>query len=85
MGRFWILGLTVLKPGFWWVIKFKLTSILAPNFYYDCSIRGGGAFMLLGNVLDTKGEGGERVSLSHGGDFLEIRFLCIIQFKLTSI
>ena len=37
-----VFGFGVLKPGFWWVIKFKLTSILAPNVYYDCSIRGGG-------------------------------------------
>ena len=34
-------GVTVLKPGFWWVIKFKLTSIIAANVYYDCSIGGG--------------------------------------------
>ena len=48
MGRVWegvspshlgILGYT--KTSFLWVIKFKLTSILAPN-VYDCSIRGGG-------------------------------------------
>ena len=32
----------VIKPAFWWVIKLKLTSILAPNVYYDCSIRGEG-------------------------------------------
>ena len=32
----------VLKPGFGWVIKVKLTSTLAPNVYHDCSIKGGG-------------------------------------------
>ena len=52
-GPFWILG--VLKPGFWWVIRFKLTSTLSPNVHNDCSIRGG-PFLLLNNVLDTKGE-----------------------------
>ena len=31
---------------------------------YDCSIRGGGAFFMLSNVLDTKGEG----VTSNGGD-----------------
>ena len=36
--------LGVLKPGFWWVIMFKLTSTLAPNVYNDCSIRGGHRF-----------------------------------------
>ena len=45
------------------IIKFKLTSILAPN-VYDCSRRGGG--LLLSNVVDTKGEGVQ------GEDFLEI-------------
>ena len=33
------LDLGVLKPGFGWVIQFKLTSTLAPNVYNDCSIR----------------------------------------------
>ena len=45
MGTFLDFG--VLKPGFWWVIKFKLTSILAPNVYYDCSIRGGGTISVV--------------------------------------
>ena len=30
----------IYKPGFGWVIRFKLTSTLAPNVYNDCSIRG---------------------------------------------
>ena len=53
-------GRPLLKPGFCCVIRFKLSSILAPNVYiYDCSIRGGGGqFLLLSNVLDTKGGGG---------------------------
>ena len=57
MGTF--LDFRVLKPGFWWVIRFKLTSTLAPNVYNDSSIKGGGGgpFFLLSNVLDTKGEG----------------------------
>ena len=33
----------ILKPGFWCIIKFKLTSILAPN-VYDCSTGGGGGY-----------------------------------------
>ena len=59
----------VLKPGVWCVIRFKLTPTLAPNVYNDCSIRGGGAFRLLSNILDTKGEVWERVSLV--GTFLD--------------
>ena len=47
-----------------------------PTYQATCSIRGGGGepFLLLSNVLDTKGEGGEGVSPSHGadGDFLEV-------------
>ena len=51
--------------GFWCVIWFKLTSILAPNVImtavYGEGGRGGGGgkpFLLLSNnVLDTKGEG----------------------------
>ena len=58
-----LLDFGVLKPGFLWVIRFKLTSTLAPN-VYDCSIRGDRS-LLLRNVLDTKGEG---ESPSHGGD-----------------
>ena len=30
----------VLKPGFWWVIRLKITSTLAPNVHNDCSIKG---------------------------------------------
>ena len=50
---FLILG--VLKPGFGCIIKFKLTSILAPNIY-GCSIQGVGGG---GGVVsvDTKGGG----------------------------
>ena len=45
-----------------------------------------GSFLLLSNVLDTKEDGVGGVFLLHGGDILEIwvlRFLCIINFKLT--
>ena len=35
-------------------------------------VGGGGAFMLLRNVLDTNGEGVGWGIPSHGGDFLEI-------------
>ena len=69
-GHFWIWG--YLKPGFGWVIRFKLTSTLAPNVYNDCSIRGSGPFFMLSNVLDSKGEG---VSPSHGGAFLDFGVL----------
>ena len=40
----------ILKPCFGCIIKFKLTSILAPN-VYDCSTRGDVS-------VDTKGGGG---------------------------
>ena len=47
-------GFWGIKTGFWWVIRLKLTSTLAPNVYNDCSIRG--PFYLLSDVLDSKGE-----------------------------
>ena len=34
------------KPDFWCVIRFKLTSTLAPNVYNDCNIRGEGVFVV---------------------------------------
>ena len=47
-GRVWVspshgetfLDLGVSKLGFWWVIRLKITSTLAPNVHNDCSIRG---------------------------------------------
>ena len=61
------------------LIEFKVTSILAPN---DCSIRwGGGVFLLLSNVLDAKGEGWGLLG-NLGAKFM---FVCIVNFKLTSI
>ena len=44
----------ILKPGFGCIIKFKLTSILAPN-VYDCSTGGGGGTV----SVAAKGEGVE--------------------------
>ena len=57
----------------------KNLNSIAPN---DCSIRGGGPFLLLSNVLDTKG----RVWELFGNLGAKVRILCIIiNFKLTSI
>ena len=63
---------------------------LAPNVYNDCSIRG--AFLLLSNILDTKGEGvweGVSPPPPTTGTFLDFGvlkpgFWCVIRFKLTS-
>ena len=83
----------VLKPGFWCVIIFKLTSILDSNLLMMAVyIRGGGPFLLLSNVLDTKGEGvGGDIPLPRWGTFfgfggtIKPGFWCIIRFELTSI
>ena len=57
-GGDFFLGGGVLKPGFWCVIRFKLTSCNSSSqCINDCSIRGGGPFLLSSNVLNTKGEG----------------------------
>ena len=42
VGTFLDFGVSVLKPGFWLVIKFKSTSIIPANVCYDCSMGGGG-------------------------------------------
>ena len=33
-----LLDFGVLKPGFWWVIRLKITSTLAPNVHNDIMI-----------------------------------------------
>ena len=72
MGTFLDFGVTVLKPGFWWVIKFKLTSIIAANVYYDCSIGGGGRFGCYVMYWTPRGRGYPPPTV---GNFLEILVL----------
>ena len=59
---------------------FKLTLTLAPNVYNGCSIRGG-AFLLLSNVLDMKGEG---VGTFLDFGVLKSGFWWFVMFRLTS-
>ena len=66
------LEIWVLNRGFWCIINFKLTLILAEN-VYDCSTGGGGKtfLCLLSGVLHdtTEGEGVEGVSPPTVGTF----------------
>ena len=61
------LEIWVLNTGFGYIVKFELTSTLAPN-VYDCTTRGGeGTILLLRTILDTKGRMWE--GAFHGGIF----------------
>ena len=90
-GRGTFLDFGVLKPGFRWVIKFTLTSILVPSVYYDCSTRDWEKLLkLFSDVLDIRGRGGRGYPLPTMGSFLDFGVLksgfgCIIKLKLTSI
>ena len=54
------LEIWVLNTGFWCIIKFELTSTLAPKSLQMISAQGVGetVYVVKYNVLDTKGGGG---------------------------